>query len=82
MCAADLGPVAVIPDSDWLGAALIGLYQPAVAILGLVLAIQLVGTLYWGVEGRLDAWRAWIQAAGGVGATPFHGAAQVLSSSR
>jgi small-conductance mechanosensitive channel len=63
-----IGPVAVIPDPGWLGGALIGLYHTAAAILGLVLAIQLVGALYWSVEGRLDAWRARIGTAQGLGA--------------
>ena len=33
-----------------------------------MLAIQLVGALYWGVEGRLDVWRARVRAAKGMGA--------------
>lgn len=64
-----IGPVAVIPDPGWLGDALIALYHTGAATLALVLAIQLVGALYWGVEGRLDAWRPRIRAAKGVGAT-------------
>jgi len=63
-----IGPVAVIPDPGWLGGALIGLYHTGAAALGLMLAIQLVGTLYWGVETRLDGWRARIRAAKGAGA--------------
>ena len=63
-----IGPVAVVPDPDWIGRALIGVYHTAAATLGLVLAIQLVGALYWGVEGRLDAWRARITAAKAAGA--------------
>jgi small-conductance mechanosensitive channel len=66
--AAALGPVAVIPDPDWLGHALVALYHTVAATLGLVLAIQLMGTLYWGVEGRLDARAARIKATQGTGA--------------
>ena len=53
-----IGPVVVIPDPQWLGVALIGLYHTGAAALTLVLAIQLVGALYWGVEARRDVWRA------------------------
>lgn len=60
-----IGPVAVIPDPTWLGRALIGLYHTVSATLGLVLAIQLVGALYWSVEGRRAAWIAWVQRVRG-----------------
>ncbi len=40
-----IGPVGVIPDPQWLGVALIGLYHTGVAALTLVLAIQLVGAV-------------------------------------
>ena len=63
-----IGPVVVIPDPQWLGVALIGLYHTGAATLTLVLAIQLVGALYWGVEGRRDAWRARIGPAQAAGA--------------
>jgi len=63
-----IGPVSGIPDPQWLGLALVGLYQTGVATLALVLAIQLVGALYWGVEGRLDAWSARIGPAKAAGA--------------
>jgi small-conductance mechanosensitive channel len=58
-----IGPVAVIPDPEWLGRALIGLYHTAAATLGLVLAIQLVGALYWGVEDRRAAWIGRVRGA-------------------
>jgi len=63
-----IGPVGVIPDPEWLGVVLIGLYHTGAATLTLVLAIQLVGALYWGVEGRRDAWRARIGPAQAAGA--------------
>jgi small-conductance mechanosensitive channel len=63
-----VGPVAVIPDPHWLGHVLVGLYHTVAATLGLVLAIQFVGALYWGVEGRLEAWAARIKSAQAAGA--------------
>ena len=63
-----IGPVVVIPDPQWLGVALIGLYHTGAAALTLVLAIQLVGALYWGVEARRDVWRARIGPAQAAGA--------------
>jgi small-conductance mechanosensitive channel len=66
--AGTIGPVGVILDPQWLGVVLIGLYYTGVATLTLVLAIQLVGALYWGVEARRDAWRARIGPAQAPGA--------------
>jgi small-conductance mechanosensitive channel len=63
-----IGPVVVIPDPQWLGAALIGLYHTGAAALTLVLTIQLVGALHWGVEARRDVWRARIGPAQAAGA--------------
>ena len=60
-----IGPVAVIPDPGWWGDSLIGLYHTAAAGLVLVLAIQLVGALYWWVEARRAAWIVWIRRVRG-----------------
>jgi small-conductance mechanosensitive channel len=58
-----ISALPVITDRAWPGGILIGLYQTAMATLGLVLAIQLVGAVYWFVEGRVEAWRARIGPA-------------------
>lgn len=59
-----LGAFRVVPNPAWPSGALIGGYHILAATLGLVLAIQGVGALYWGVDRRLAAWRARISPGG------------------
>ncbi len=52
-----LGAFLVVPDPDWPTAFLIASYHTFAATLILMLAIQGVGALYWGVDRWLAAWR-------------------------
>jgi small-conductance mechanosensitive channel len=52
-----IGAFRVVPDPAWPSVVLIGVYHTLAATLGLVLAIQGVGALYWGVDRWLAAWR-------------------------
>jgi small-conductance mechanosensitive channel len=53
-----LGALLVVPGPDWPTAFLIASYHTFAATLILMLAIQGVGALFWGIESRLGAWRA------------------------
>ena len=53
-----LGSFRVFPDPNWPAATLIAIYHALAATLVLILAIQGVGAVYWGVQSRLEAWHS------------------------
>jgi small-conductance mechanosensitive channel len=53
------------PESEvsWMGDMLVGLYYAVIASLILLLAIHLVGIVYWFADKRIDAWQARLRAS-------------------
>lgn len=57
------------PESElgWMGSMLVGIYYAVIASLILLLAIHLVGIVYWFADRRIDAWQARLRASGTAG---------------
>jgi hypothetical protein len=54
------------PESElgWLSGALVGDYYVAIASSILLLAIHVVGFVYWFADNRIDSWQARLRASG------------------